>query len=190
MFKFGQGYQYVEHEPSIVIDPSGRDLITIKHLDKEKTARLGIFVYHYTAIFRSQVERKNRSYALRGWKDKSENMEASIENWLSLKDPFHLQSEFRYYSWLERFKGTHAPEIMRLREDIHSGKIAVDMRDNADVERLLSSRGYKFGRICVQLLECTRSVCEHYFRFLPLGLRLWSLARAIISKAKAPRKIM
>lgn len=189
VFKFGQGYQYVEHEPSIVLDPSGRDLMTIKHLGKEKTARLGIFIYHYTAIFRSQVERKNRSYALREWKDKSENMEASIENWLSLKDPFHLQSEFRYYSWLERFKGTHPPEIMRLREDIRSGKIAVDMRYNADVERLLASLGYKFGRIYVQLLERTRSLYERYFRLLSLGLRPWSLARVIISKVRALRKV-
>lgn len=184
VFKWGPGYKYMEHEPPTVVDHSGRNVRKINYLNNEQTARLGIYIYHYTSIFKIQVESKARAYALRGWSGKSENAISCAENWISLRDPFHLQLEHKYYTWLERFTGIHPPEIIRLRQDIRSGKIDMSMRNNADVERMLSSRRYRLEKIYVQLWECIRSQLERYFRLPRLGLR--TRAKALFRELKAP----
>lgn len=171
VFKWGPGYKYVEHEPPTVVDHSGCDVGKINYLNNKQMARLGIHIYHYTSIFEIQMKSKARAYALRGWRGKSENAISCAENWISLNDPFHLQLEQKYYTWLERFTDIHPPEIIRLRQDIKSGKIKMSMRNNADVERLFSSPRYKLGKICVQLWECIRSQFERYFSLPRLKLR-------------------
>ena len=173
LFKWGPGYRYIEHEPPTVVDPDGCDVRKIKYFNNEQTARLGIYIYHYTAIFKSQVESKARIYALRGWSGKSENAIPWAENWVSLRDPFHLNLEYKYYTWLERFTGTHPPEIIRLQHDIPSGKIKMYMRNNTDVEHLLFSRHYRRKKMIVQFWERIRNQLEQYFH-LP-----WSALRAL-----------
>ena len=143
IFKFAPGYQYIQHEPPTVLNADGTNVEKIKYFDSEETSKLGIYIYHYAAIFKSQVESKAKTYALRGWKDKSEYALQFVKNWVSLENPSHLGWEPKYYTWLKKFKGVHPPEIVRLQNDLHSGKLNFELRNNTDVEYLISSSIYK-----------------------------------------------
>ncbi len=76
IFKFEPGYKYIQHEPPTVINEKGVDLKNIRYIDNQKTSALGIYIYHYTAIFKNQIELKAKAYSKRGWKGKSEHLKA------------------------------------------------------------------------------------------------------------------
>ncbi len=165
IFKFGKGYKYTEHEPPTVINANGVDIKTIKYLNNEKTSQMGIYIYHYTAIFRRQVENKARAYALRGWKDKSKFALQFLKNWLTLENPFHIGWQYKYHTWIEKFEDTHPPEIIRLMGELKTNKIRIEMRDNSDIEKLLSSWRYVFKSILFRCYEKLRVTIEENFLF-------------------------
>lgn len=161
VFRWKPGYQFVQHEPPTVGDEQGRNLLTLHPLDQHATARLGVFLYHYWAIFQDKVEMKARTYAKRGWSI-SPNMAQWAENWLTLRDPWHLQSNFRHRTWIERFDGAHPPAVSRLRRAIRDGAVAVTMRDNRDVEALLGSWTYRLKRLAVSWHERLRGLKSYW----------------------------
>ncbi|MBW4054794.1 MAG: glycosyltransferase [Proteobacteria bacterium] len=164
IFKYGPDYRYIEHEPPTVVNPTGVDLKMIDYLDCEKTSHLGIYIYHYTAIFRSQVEGKVAAYALRGWENKSDHAPKFLNNWLHLDDPFHLGWERRYFTWLERFQAPHPPEISRLKDDVLSQRLVMPLRDNSDIEKLMDSHGYWLKSLLCSLWERLRVRLESNIR--------------------------
>jgi len=123
-------------------------------------------MYHYTAIFKNQVECKNRAYAQRKWKGKSEYVDEYLKNWASLKDPFHLHIQHKYYTWIEKFAGIHPQKVNQMRNDIRSGKIAAEMRDNTDVKRLLFSHRYRIKKIYIYFWEYIKSRIAWSFSLL------------------------
>lgn len=153
IFKFGPNFKYIQHEPPTVIDSNGTDLKKIKYINNEQTSALGIYIYHYTAIFQEQLEAKAKAYSLRGWKNKSEYAMSFFENWVNLKKPFHLGWEYKHFTWIEKFKDNQPPEIDKLKQDIISGKIPFKLRDNTDVKKLLSTRLYQFKKTLCKLYE-------------------------------------
>jgi len=163
LFKFGPDYQYIEHEPPTVFDPQGRNLATINHLDKDATARLGIYIYHCWAMFADKVEMKARTYVKRDWEAIAAAMPSWRANWQSLTDPFHLQSDYAYRTWIKRFSGPWPPEVVRLRDDIEAGRADAVLRSNEDVERLLGSFGYRFRRVFVMAWERAKGA-DSYLR--------------------------
>ena len=176
VFKFGPGFSYVSHEPPTVRDPDDRDVETIHCLDKNATARRGLVMHHYWALFESKVRMKADAYAQRQWEGVSEAMPSWQANWRTLSNPFRLQSDHRYAAWLERFTGLHPPEILRLRNDLASGRINTALRNNAAVERLLALRSYRFKRLFVRLWERVRgwdSYLRVYRAYRPIRACAW-----------------
>ena len=180
LFKFGPGYHYVGHEPPTVHDPEGQDVETIHCLSKNATAHRGWFMHHYWALLESTVRMKADAYVQREWKGVSEAMPSWLANWRTLSDPFRLQSDYRYAAWLERFAGPHPPEIVRLRNDLASGRIDAVLPSNAAVERLLASRGYRVKRWFVRLWERLRgwdSYLRVYLAYRPIRACAGSFVR-------------
>ena len=181
VFKWGPGYQYVEHEPPTVVDDQGRDVGTVHLVDKNATARMGLFMHHYWAIFPEKVRMKADAYVQRDWEGVSAAMPAWLANWETLADPFHLQSDFEYATWLRRYRGPHPPEIVKLREECEQGRTTATLRYNADLRKLMTSFRYRFRRLFVALWQRVRGYDSYLraykvygpIRFLPqCGVRL------------------
>lgn len=155
LFRWRPGYRYATHEPPTVLDESGTDLRAIRWVRARDMERRGIILYHYSLLFPEQVRLKAALYdsekpdlcpGILEWADRS---------YSTLDRPFRVHNLYEQPSWLERFDGPHPPEIVRMMADINSGKIACELRDNRDVERLLRRRSYRTGRAALRLLEPT-----------------------------------
>lgn len=150
LFKFGQGYQYVTHRPPTVIDPSGRNLRDLNWIDGYTLNRMGIKLYHYSLTFPKQVLEKAAYYEKQNWGHSNEAIEWTKNNFLKLNNPFRVHNVYIYPSWLERFRGTHPPEIYRLKEAIQKGIVNIECRQTEDTERLLNSKAYQLGCIALK----------------------------------------
>ncbi len=67
-------------------------------------------------------------------------------NYLDLEAPFKVHNVYSSPSWIERFRGTSTPAIQQLIADIKTGRIDVELRENGDLEKLLSSSRYGLKR--------------------------------------------
>jgi glycosyltransferase involved in cell wall biosynthesis len=195
LFKFGPGYRYTNHEPPTVLDPQGRDVATINHWDKHRTARQGIYMYHLWAILRDKVLLKAGTYARRDWGDISRAMPSWAENWEKLTDPFHLQSDYSYRTWIERFQGPFPPEVLKLMDEVHNGPISDQLRDTTDVETLLSSWSYRLRVLLVVLIERCRGLesrlhsCPGYMFVRRMLQPLVNGVRRLTGRSAGGRKI-
>lgn len=146
LFKWGKGYEYTTHRPPTVHDTEGRNLRDVRWVDGDTLAQRGIYLYHYSLVFPKQVREKCSYYQQADWAQRTAAEHWVQETFLHLRQPFRVHNVYDYPSWLERFHGTHPPQIAALRRDIASGQIDVEMRSTEDVERLLRSPIYAMGR--------------------------------------------
>ncbi len=146
LFRFGPGSKYVTHRPPTVVDDKGRDLRTGNWLSAEAMERQGVRLFHYALLFPKQVREKCLYYT-EVFPDNSAQMQRwSQECFFELKDPYRVHNVYKYPSWLERFTGSHPPEVLRMMHDIRNGAIDVELRQASDVEALLRSPRYWMGR--------------------------------------------
>ena len=146
LFKWGRGYSYVTHRPPTVHDAHGHDLKEVKWVNGYQMARLGIFLYHYSLTFPKQVLEKCAYYSEADWVRANRFNDWARTGYMKLEKPFRVHNVYDYPSWLERFKGEHPEQIAQLRNDIRDGKVAVELRQTDDVERLLKSPNYVVRR--------------------------------------------
>lgn len=147
LFAWRPGYRYVTHRPPTVVDAQGRDLRTTQALSGADTARMGIFLYHYSFVFPFQVRFK-RSYYGRMDQDQQLPLQKERQQWhdnyFRLRHPFCIDdtSILGEPSWLVRFRGKHPEAVMRLWADIDAGKIVLERRPVDDIDRLLAAPWY------------------------------------------------
>jgi hypothetical protein len=147
LFKWGPGYRYVTHEPPTVTDAAGRDLRTLKWIRACDMARRGIHMYHYALLFPWQVEQKTLLY-----EDEREDVYAGIKNWAEssyfrLDHPYHVyhMRHLGAVSWLRRYQGEHPAEVLRMMDDVGTGRVQATLRDNRDAYRMIDSTWYRAG---------------------------------------------
>ncbi len=140
IFKFGPGYKYINHRPPTLIDEKGNNLRNIKWLDgTTMRARYGIYMYHYSVLFPAQVSMKAKYYASIFKKD---FVKWADNNYFRLGDPYHVNDNFWRISWLRRYEGNQPKQILAMMKDVREGKMQVEQRDTADIEKLLQSPVY------------------------------------------------
>lgn len=150
LFRFGPGYKYITHRPPTVIDPSGRNLRDIKWVDGYTLAKMEIYLYHYSLVFPKQVYEKAKYYTNQDWIHSDKAIEWAEKVYMTLSNPYRVHNVYNYPSWLERFQGTHPPEIYRLKGDIQKGLANVVCRQTKDVEHILNSKTYQLGCIVLK----------------------------------------
>lgn len=161
-FRWGEGYTYIEHRPPTVLDAAGQDTRKQQWLTAAALAARGIYLYHYTLIFPLQVKQKSAYYeALSGGSRKDVRWAKTCYH--TLGHPYHIHNISAHPSWLEKFTGSHPPQIMRMMEDIRAGKLTVELRQTEDIDALLAKWWYPFGR------EFLRFISPVY----GVALRLW-----------------
>ncbi len=148
IFKFEKGYKYLKHRPPIVTDNTGRSVMDIKPIsatDMEK--KYGVYMYHYSLLLPKQVREKilyyktlgfkhNNSYTMQDW---------AYKNYFAIENPFLLHNVYSHPGWIERYEEKHPEQIKIMMQDIKSGKINYELRDNSDVEELINNPLYLQG---------------------------------------------
>lgn len=162
LFAWGPGYEYVTHRPPTVRDDRGRDLRTRHAISGLEMARRGIFLYHYSLVFPSQIDFKLAYY---GNMDRSQNIPLQQQrqkwhdNFFSLADSLYVDdtSVLGEPSWLVSYSGPHPQAIRQLWRDIEAGRVAVRLRPTNDIERLLHRPGYRVLTRMLPLLYAPRN---------------------------------
>jgi len=152
LFKWGPGYQYTTHRPPTVQDDAGQDLRKVNWLSASKTVQIGIRLYHYSLIFPKQVAEKSEYYQNADWARRTEALQWAQDSYETLQRPYRVHNVYQYPSWLERYTGEHPPQINALLADIRSGQLSISLRPAVDIENLLSSYLYLFGRAFLKAL--------------------------------------
>jgi hypothetical protein len=153
LFRWGAGYRYVTHRPPTVHDAQGRNLRDLHWVDGGTLADRGINLYHYSLLLPQQVLEKCAYYAQTAWAKREGARRWAEENFLQLENPYRVHNVYDYPSWLERFRGSHPPQIEAMRRDIAEGRLDVTMRDTEDVEQLLRSPAYRLGQAWLKVLD-------------------------------------
>lgn len=156
LFKWGEGYTYVTHQPPIVHDSEGRDLRTLNWVQPETTRRLGIVMRHYSHLLPSQMEQKARVYRRQDPKGLGESLTWYEQSYLTLRRPYHVERHYYWPSWLQRYDGPHPPQVLAMMDDIAAGRLDVQLRPTDDAERLLRSPWYPVGAQGLRAVEPVR----------------------------------
>jgi hypothetical protein len=153
IFKWGSNYKYLTHEPPTVIDDHEIDLHSLNWIRSDYFAKKGIYMYHYPLLFPWQVKQKTILYQNEKPDYCKEIVNWAENNYFHLRDPFHVHNLYRSPSWLDRYNGAHPPVIVQMMDDIQTGKLKIELRAVEDVEALLSTPWYTFGRGILKIIE-------------------------------------
>ena len=151
LFKWREGYQYVTHRPPTVTDAAGRDLRSGKWVQSKELVEKGIYLYHYSLVFPQQAFEKSAYHSNRTPSQFSQALEWTKNVYEKLENPYRVHNVYSHPSWLERFKGTHPPQINALREDIRSGRVKTLTRPTQDIEQVIDLWRYRFGRFALKV---------------------------------------
>jgi hypothetical protein len=142
VFKWGPGFSYLGHRPPTVLDDKRRNMRLVNPLTAQENAKHGIYLYHYSLLFPKHVLDKSKYYDAAPWAWCTGMTQWAEQNYLELRDPFHVHNVYLHTSWLKRFKGQHPYQIQQLQADIKSGVTPAQMRASEDIEKLLHSIKY------------------------------------------------
>jgi hypothetical protein len=154
LFKWGPGYSYTAHRPPTVLDDHGRDVRSLRWLDGRAVAAMGIVMRHYSLLLPSQVREKVEYYANWGlYGDRLSRVRAwRADSYETLRKPYHVHNVYQYPSWLERYAGSHPPEIERMVATVWRAAPG-ELRPMDDAQKLLRSPVYLFGRALLKAAE-------------------------------------
>ena len=146
IFKWGPGYRYISHRPPTVVDAKGVDLALVRWIKGDRIAPMGVCCYHYATLFGDTVGRKMRYYSEQKWPGRDAYCRWYETTFAQrIEHPFRIHHVTTEVSWLNRFTGTHPPQIRQLIADLPSLGRANQLRNNSDVEQLLGSWRYRTG---------------------------------------------
>ena len=151
LFRWGPDFAYASHRPPTVVDERGRDLFQTGHARAETLAPGQARMYHYSLLLPRQVREKCEYYSRVDWTRRAGAPEWAERGFMRLEQPYRVHNVYDYRSWLNRFEGSHPPQIQALRADLAAGRLDCEQRPTADVERLLNSRRYRLGRAALRL---------------------------------------
>lgn len=142
LFKWGQGYRYVTHEPPTIHNEQGTDLRDLHWISGQEMKKKGIYMYHYPHLFPWQVKQKVSIYRDEKPELCAEIIEWANNNYFRISNPFNIERHYWYPSWLEHYRGHHPRQVLKMMEDIRNGSTNAETRKNDDVERILNSFFY------------------------------------------------
>jgi GR25 family glycosyltransferase involved in LPS biosynthesis len=162
LFAWDSGYTYATHRPATVLDERGVDLGKKTCLGARDLKRMHIYMYHYALVFPHQVFSKVTYYKNR--------LNSCIDSWEEsvfrrLEKPFRAHNVYDNIGWLERFKGDHPAAIRTMTEDIRRGNVKVEIRDCADVEKLLAKWRYRVSAALLRTIAYIMATGPVYFLY-------------------------
>lgn len=161
IFKWGAGYRYISHRPPTVVSDKGQELALRRVGDAAPEGRK-MLMYHYSYVLPKQAQQKVEYYSNVSWSEAfRKNKQWYDQQYMRLKNPMRL-GELGGLQWLERFEGKHPEAIVKLQEDLLSGRISEPQRPVQDIESLLDSSWYwmqtRLARLFLWLYWLVRGV--------------------------------
>src|SRR4051794_21841879 len=153
LFRWGPGFSYATHRPPTILDETGRDLRKGTWIDASTTAAWGVRLYHYSLLLPKQVIEKSDYYANAEWARRQGAVAWANEAYLQLERPFRVHNVEAYPSWLERYRGRHPDEIVRMVQHLATQAGATPLRRTDDIERLVDAPWYRVARVVVRALD-------------------------------------
>ena len=151
LFKWEDGSEYRSHRPPQVYNSTGIDTRSIHWIRGKQLAKRGIYLYHYSFVFPSQVLRKAAYYQNSEWSMIKEGEWWFQKIFMELEDPHKVHIYYWENSWLKRFGGEHPSQIRQMIRDIQNNKLIIEMRHTDDIENLLNSRYYNLKIILLMI---------------------------------------
>jgi len=142
LFRWKPGYRYTSHRPPTVVDENGRNLHTIRPVTAGQMKKRGVVLLHYLLLLPKQVEEKCAYYAAAEWAGRQGALDWAENVYRNLSDPYHVHNVYQYPGWLQRYRYEWPPQIRQMWQELFSGKLGIQVRNNTDAERLLSSPNY------------------------------------------------
>jgi hypothetical protein len=153
LFRWGPGYKYVSHRPPQVHNAIGMDMHCGKWITSNQMVEKNIFLYHYALVFPKQIKNKCNYYKNAQWVKREKMMDWADNSYFSIKKPYRVHNVYEFPSWLERFKGNHPEQIVKLQHEIENNQIKTKTRNNEDIENVIDSAKYKTFRSILKLCE-------------------------------------
>jgi hypothetical protein len=145
LFKWGSGYTYKTHRPPTVLNEQDQDVKTLKSIGGNQLAKQGVYLYHYSLLLPKQVQEKCEYYGSAPWAARNKAQQWAVETYGKLKQPFRVHNVYDHISWLERYTGNHPEIVKKMMQDLET-KGQYELRDNKDIEKLLSRLYYRAAR--------------------------------------------
>lgn len=152
LFKWGPGSTYATHRPPTVLDAAGNDVRKGRWIRGEELARQGIHLYHYSLLLPKQVIEKSDYYGHAVWAKRPGAVAWAQDAFLRLGRPYRVHNVDAFPSWLERYTGPHPDQVVRLMDDLAAERPG-ELRDTADIERLLGAWWYGIGRGALKAVD-------------------------------------
>jgi hypothetical protein len=148
LFRWRPGYSYISHRPPTVVNEKGIGLRQIGWISGHELSRNKIYLYHYSLVFPSQVRAKSKYYSEVSWGSFNRMSQWAEENYNRLANPYRVHNTYHYPSWLEHYRGQHPSQVLKMWSDIECDhrEQQVTLRRTDDIEQLLRSRYYFFGK--------------------------------------------
>lgn len=146
LFRWGDGFKYVTHEPPTVVDSRGRDLRSLCWVKRPRCQGREVRLFHYCLLLPKQVLEKAAVYAEEKPDSCASMVKWAEESYLKLRHPYHVFHSRNSLSWLDRYSGEHPPQVLAMMRDIADGRHAASLRGCEDVETLLGLWWYPVGR--------------------------------------------
>lgn len=181
IFRWQKGFRYANHRPPVVIDNNGLDLRKGRWISGSYMAKKGIFCYHYGMIFDKQAKQKT-SYYKNMWLSHKD-----MENWYDnqfkyLKNPFNILQGTKKPSWLVKYSGTHPEQINSLKNNIENGVEVYKKGNKEEIEKVISSRYYRFKSWFLFRLEIIYWLFERVLRFAYLKINRFVFMDSLLDK--------
>ena len=106
------------------------------------------------------------------WAKREQAIRWAKETFLSLSHPYRVHNVYEYPSWLEKYAGTHPPQIICMYKDIQQRILTVELRPNGDVENLLASPRYVIGRTFLKILDYPDRLWRFILKCLKFAFRM------------------
>jgi hypothetical protein len=177
IFRWAPGFEYVTHRPPTVTDRTGEDLREKGWIRGNELVAKGIYMYHYSSVFPSQVRRKSAYYSAASWAHLEQMNSWYSEVFEALSKPYRVHNVYQYPSWLERFRGSHPPVIIEMwKEECALTRPSPDTDyHRLAIERLLTSPRYRFGVMALKAIGpaaiYSQRIALRAFRRMPPGVQ-------------------
>lgn len=114
----------------------------------------GIFLYHFSLLFESQVLTKTKGYAdgVAIGPDNSKMHEWALDNWVRLGNPFRVHNRYQEISWLKSYNGPLPDQVRIMMNNIRDGSLDWQLREMSDVRTLLKSWKYKVKSLVLEVV--------------------------------------
>jgi hypothetical protein len=171
LFRWGSGYRYTTHRPPTVVDADGVDAREGHYLCGRRLDATGIRLYHYSLLFPKQVLEKCDYYGNAEWARREHALRWAQESFLTLGHPYRVHNVYDHPSWLERYRGDHPDEVLRMMADLRAAG-SHELRPTDDIEHLLASQRYRFGRALLKAASPLEAPAERAWRHVRRRLHI------------------